>query len=85
MPFSKKQDEQDYGNPFVDRSGRFPVDQFLRECGFQIYERKRDKEPIWIRNKKKYQQIDAERRIPANKLADLELENFFTAEVDLLD
>jgi hypothetical protein len=46
------------------RSGRFPLDQLLRDYGFRILYRRQKEYPIWTRNGMEYMQSEAVAQLP---------------------
>lgn len=62
--------EEKYESPFRDNSIRFAVDALLRDNGFEIWERKDNKEPKWIKRGEKYPQLEALYSINKDKVED---------------
>jgi hypothetical protein len=55
---------------FADCTGRFAVDQLLREWGFKIYSRKHGQEAVWKLYDKFYKHSDAIKEVCFRKLED---------------
>lgn len=68
----------DTAHAFADRTNRFPIDDLIRNHGFEIFSRPRTGEPIWIKRllggrSLSFRQSEVFRRfIPQYKLADAE-------------
>ncbi len=70
MKATKAQDQEvfDPSHPFADTTGRFAVDQLLREWGFKIYSRKSGKEAVWKLYDKFYKHSDAVKQVCVRRL-----------------
>jgi hypothetical protein len=63
---------------FADNTGRFAVDQLLREYGFKIYCRIRDREPLWELFGKIYKHNDAIKEVCFRRLEQaVEMEEWY--------
>lgn len=71
-----EEDEVDSHPHSADRSGRFPLDALIRKYGWQIWRRKGNEEPIWLKGNLEVKQSEVLLRIPQNELADAEYQEF---------
>lgn len=63
---------------FADTTGRFAVDQLLREYGFKIYCRIKNSEPLWELFGKIYKHTDAIKEVCFRKLEQaVEMEEWY--------
>lgn len=61
-----------YENFSQDRSNRFAVNDLIRRNGYQIYQRKKGREPVWVKSGVCFTESEVLLRLDPNELWEAE-------------
>jgi hypothetical protein len=81
MAFRKKtskteevdKDKPEHWHPSQDETTRFPLDQLLRQRGFQIHRRRQNSEPVWLLKGIVFKQSEAILHLKEGDVLDAEM------------